>query len=78
MFEGRRFVTGASGKNLYLPKEARYLCLWVAALVLSACFPKAEPQFLLLALIAGIRWAMSGNSRNRNIIILERRQKCAS
>lgn len=77
MFESRRFVTGGSRENLYQPKEVRYFYLWVAALMLSACFPKAEPQFLLLALIAGIRWAMAGNSQNRNIIILERRQKCA-
>lgn len=78
MFESRKFVTGGSGENPCLPKEARYLCLWVAALALSACFPKTESQFLLLALIVGVRWAMSGNFQNRSIIILERRQKCAS
>lgn len=73
MFENQRLVTRGIEVNLYLSKETGYLCVWVAGLALSACFPRVELQFLLFALIAGIRWATAGNSQNRNIIILERR-----
>ncbi len=72
MFENRRLIARGTGKNLYLSKKAGYLGLWVAALVLSACFPKAESQLLLLALILGIRWTASGKSRNVNIVTVER------
>ncbi len=72
MFENRRLIARGTGENLYLPKEVGYFGLWVAALVLSACFPKVESQLLLLALILGIRWIANGNSRNVNVVIMER------
>ncbi len=74
MFENRRLIARGTGENLYLPKEVGYFGLWVAALVLSAFFPEAKSQLLLFALILGIKWIASGNSRNVNIVIMERRR----
>ena len=59
--------------SLYL---ARYLCFSVAALVLSACLSRIQPQLLVLALIMGIRWVEFDNySNHKQIIILKGGEK---
>ena len=50
-------------------KQVRYFCLSMAALLLSACFPVAELQFLTLSVIAGAKWIVNGSSGKINIFI---------
>ena len=66
-FESRK----SSAISLF--KQARYLCLWVMALVLSACFPAVELQFLVLSIITGVKWIVDSRSGKTNIVIVERR-----
>ena len=53
-------------------KQALYLCLSMTALLLSARFPIAEKQFLVLAVIMGTRWIVVGKTDKIDILI-ERR-----
>ena len=50
-------------------KQAGYFCLSMVALLLSACFPAAELQLLVLGVIVGAKWIASGSSRKINIFI---------
>ncbi|NQU74017.1 MAG: hypothetical protein HQ547_04855 [Candidatus Omnitrophica bacterium] len=50
-------------------KQLRYFWLSMAALLLSACFPAAELQLIVLSVIAGAKWIASGSSRKINIRI---------
>lgn len=50
-------------------KQVRYFWLSMVALLLSACFPAAELQFLTLSVIAGAKWIVNGSSGKINIFI---------
>lgn len=50
-------------------KQLRYFWLSMVALLLSAWFPAAELQFLVLSVIAGAKWIASGSSRKINILV---------
>ena len=50
-------------------KQLRYFTLSMVALLLSACFPVAELQFLALSVIAGAKWIVGGSSGKINIFI---------
>ncbi len=60
-----------SSKGLPAGMGRFFLCL--AGLLLSICFPMAEKQFIAIALLAGIRWALTGRNNEVKIIIIERR-----
>ena len=53
-------------------RQALYLSLSMAALLLSACFPVAEKQLLVLAIILGGRWIAAGRTDKINILIEQR------
>lgn len=59
--------------SLNLFNQYKYLCLCVITIVLSACFPDAEMQFLVLSLITGAKWIVDCKSREVNIVIRKRR-----
>ena len=50
-------------------KQVRYFWLSMVALLLSACFPAAELQFLVLSVIAGAKWIVAGSSGKINIFV---------
>lgn len=50
-------------------KCLRYFWLSMIAILLSACFPAAELQLLVLGVIAGAKWIASGSSGKINIFV---------
>ena len=50
-------------------KQLRYFWLSMVALLLSAWFPAAELQLIVLSVIAGAKWIASGYSGKINILI---------
>jgi len=63
----------SKGTNLsHILKQARYLFLSMAALVLSACFPVVEKQLIVLSLITGAKWIMADVANQINIFIGQR------
>ncbi|MDD3906218.1 MAG: hypothetical protein PHS46_06805 [Candidatus Omnitrophica bacterium] len=46
-----------------------YLCLWVSAIALSACFPAIEVQLLVSSVIVGAKWIAEGKTQKINIIL---------
>jgi len=59
-------------KKAILPdvlKQTRYLCLSMTALLLSACFPVVDKQFMALSLILGAKWIVAGRTDKINILI---------
>lgn len=50
----------------------RYPCLCFVSLLLSMCFEIAEKQLIVISLITGIRWVLTGMNESVKILIIER------
>ena len=63
---------GLEPRKLRTPKlssQRIYLYLWTSGIALSACFPGAELQFLVLSVILGAKWIVEGRTDRINIIL---------
>ena len=49
-----------------------YPCLCFVSLLLSMCFEIAEKQLIVISLITGIRWILTGRNSEVKILIVER------
>ena len=49
-----------------------YPCLCFVSLLLSMCFEIAEKQLIVISLITGIRWILTGRNSEVKILIIER------
>ncbi|MCX5698655.1 MAG: hypothetical protein NTX01_03025 [Candidatus Omnitrophica bacterium] len=49
-----------------------YPCLCFVSLLLSMCFEIAEKQLIVISLITGIRWILTGKNSEVKILIVER------
>ena len=49
-----------------------YPCLCFVSLLLSMCFEIAEKQLIVISLITGIRWVLTGRNSEVKILIIER------
>jgi hypothetical protein len=49
-----------------------YPCLCLASLLLSMCFEIAEKQLIIISLITGLRWILTGRNSEAKILIVER------
>jgi len=62
-------VESKEGNPLGVLKQNWYFGSSVGALILSACFPVVEKQLLVLSIITGAKWIVSGKSEKINIFI---------
>jgi hypothetical protein len=51
---------------------AGYPCLCFVSLLLSMCFEIAEKQLIVISLITGLRWILTGRNSEVKILIVER------
>jgi len=66
----RNVSVRTGGSNLWNRwKQARYFFLSMTALILSAYFPMAEKQLIVLSVIAGAKWIMADGINKINILI---------
>ena len=49
-----------------------YPCLCLVSLLLSMCFEIAEKQLIVISLITGIKWILTGRNSEVKILIVER------
>jgi hypothetical protein len=49
-----------------------YPCLCLVSLLLSMCFEIAEKQLIVISLITGIKWILTGRNSEVKILIIER------
>ena len=49
-----------------------YPCLCFVSLLLSMCFEIAEKQLIVISLITGIKWILTGRNSEVKILIVER------
>ncbi len=49
-----------------------YPCLCFISLLLSMCFEIAEKQLIVISLITGLRWILTGRNNEVKILIVER------
>jgi len=49
-----------------------YPCLCFVSLLLSMCFEIAEKQLIVISLITGLRWILTGRNSEVKILIVER------
>jgi len=65
-------VESGGAKLSYARKQALYLGVSIMALLLSACFPVVDKQFIALSLILGAKWIVVGRTDRINIVIKQR------
>ena len=51
---------------------AGYPCLCFGSLLLSMCLEIAEKQLIVISLITGLRWILTGRNSEVKILIVER------
>ena len=49
-----------------------YPCLCFVSLLLSMCFEIAEKQLIVISLLTGIKWILTGRNSEVKILIVER------
>jgi hypothetical protein len=72
---GRIIFESMTKDFLWFFWKVKYFLLWVSLLVMSAYVPKFRLQFLITALIMGIRWATLSVSQHVHITVLKGGEK---
>jgi hypothetical protein len=73
----RKVIAGAvvsksrTSDFLWVFRKAKCFLLWMTMIVISAFLPQLKWQFLISALIMGIRWAALSEPRQIHITILK-------